>query len=113
MKHVPGAGQTLYEQQGQAKQADRFTGGGLEQLGTGPMSSQNQSKQFDRLDRYAKLMAPPVIKFKDMEEFMATSKILTGPPFLFDVRTRLRKGDQRDGAGAADAADQKRRYHVQ
>jgi GWxTD domain-containing protein len=87
LKHVPGAGQTLYEQQGQAKQADRFSGGGLEQLGAGPMSAQNQSKQFDRLDRFAKLMAPPEIKFKDLESFMATSKILTGPPFLFDVRT--------------------------
>jgi GWxTD domain-containing protein len=87
LKHVPGAGQTMYEQTGQSKQADRFSGGGLEQLGAGPMSSQNQSKQFDRLDRYAKLMAPPEIKFKDLESFMATSKILTGPPFLFDVRT--------------------------
>jgi GWxTD domain-containing protein len=87
LKNVPGAGQTLYEQQGQSSKADRFSGGGLEQLGAGPGSSANQSKQFDRLDRYAKLMAPPVIKFKDMESFMATSKILTGPPFLFDVRT--------------------------
>ena len=87
LKHTPGAGQTLYEQMGQAKQSDRFAGGGLEQLGAGPMSQQNQSKQFDRLDRYAKLMAPPEIKFKDMESFMTTSKILTGPPFLFDVRT--------------------------
>ena len=87
LKYVPGAGETLYEQQGQAKKADRFSGGGLEQLGTGPMSSSNQSKQFDRLARFAKLMAPPEIKFKDLEAFMATSKILTGPPFLFDVRT--------------------------
>jgi GWxTD domain-containing protein len=87
LKHVPGAGQTLYESTGQAKQADRFSGGGLEQLGAGPMSGQNASKQFDRLDRFAKLMAPPEIKFKDMESYMATSKILTGPPFLFDVRT--------------------------
>jgi GWxTD domain-containing protein len=87
LKHTPGAGQTLYEQMGQAKQSDRFSGGGLEQLGSGPMSQQNQSKQFDRLDRYAKLMAAPEIKFKDMESFMTTSKILTGPPFLFDVRT--------------------------
>jgi GWxTD domain-containing protein len=86
LKHVPGAGQTMYEQTGQAKQADRFSGG-LEQLGAGPLSSSNQSKQFDRLDRYAKLMAPPEIKFKDLESFMTTSKILTGPPFLFDVRT--------------------------
>ena len=87
LKHTPGAGQTLYEQMGQAKQSDRFAGGGLEQLGAGPMSQQNQSKQFDRLDRYAKLNAAPEIKFKDMESFMTTSKILTGPPFLFDVRT--------------------------
>jgi GWxTD domain-containing protein len=87
LKHTPGAGQTLYEQMGMAKQADRFSGGGLEQLGAGPMSTQNQSKQFDRLDQFAKLMAPPPIKFKDMEEFMTTSKILKGPPFLFDVRT--------------------------
>jgi GWxTD domain-containing protein len=86
LKHTPGAGQTLYEQMGMAKQADRMSGG-LEQLGAGPMSQQNQSKQFDRLDQYAKLTAPPPIKFKDMESFMTTSKILTGPPFLFDVRT--------------------------
>lgn len=87
LKHVPGAGLTMYEQQGQSTKADRFSGGGLEQLGAGPMASSNQSKQFDRLDRFAKLMAAPEIKFKDLEAFMATSKILTGPPFLFNVRT--------------------------
>ncbi|HEX3372649.1 MAG TPA: GWxTD domain-containing protein [Edaphobacter sp.] len=86
LKHTPGAGQTLYEQMGMAKQSDRMSGG-LEQLGTGPMSQQQQSKQFDRLDTFAKLSAPPVIKFKDMESLMVSSKILTGPPFLFDVRT--------------------------
>ena len=87
LKHTPGAGQTLYEQMGQAKQADRFAGGGLEQLGAGPMTGQNQSKQFDRISMYAKMMAPPEVKFKDLEAYMATSKVLTGPPFLFDVRT--------------------------
>ncbi|GGA58353.1 hypothetical protein GCM10011507_07170 [Edaphobacter acidisoli] len=87
LKHVPGAGLTMYEQMGQASKADRFNGGGIEQLGKGPMSSEQQSKEFDRLDRYAKLMAPPEIKFKDMDEYMTSSKILTGPPFLFDVRT--------------------------
>jgi GWxTD domain-containing protein len=86
LKEVPGAGLTQYEQMGQSSKADRFSGG-LEQLGAGPMSSMNQSKQFDRLDTFAKLMAPPPIKFKDMEAFMTDSKILTGPPFLFDVRT--------------------------
>ncbi len=87
LKHTPGAGLTLYEQMGQASKTDRFSGGGLEQLGKGPGSQANESKQFDRLDTFAKLSAAPVIKFKDLESYMVSSKILTGPPFLFDVRT--------------------------
>ena len=47
----------------------------------------HELRRSDRLDLFAKLQAAPPIKFKDMEAFMATSKILTGPPFLFDVRT--------------------------
>ena len=86
--HVPGAGATMYEQMGMAKQADRFKGG-LENLGTGPMSSMQQSKEFDRLERYAKLQAPPVIKFQDLKlgEFLTSHKVLNGPFFPFDVRT--------------------------
>src|SRR5665213_311465 len=87
LKHVPNAGLTQAEESGQSEKKDRFSGGGLEELGAGPMTQQNQSKQFDRLDLAAKIMAPPPIKFQDLEQFMATSKILTGPPFLFDVRT--------------------------
>jgi GWxTD domain-containing protein len=87
LKNVPGAGQTLYEQMGKSTKADRFSGGGLEQLGDGPMASSNQGKQFDRLDTFAKIMAPPPVKFADLDEFLGTAKVLTGPPFLFDVRT--------------------------
>jgi GWxTD domain-containing protein len=87
LKHVPGAGLTMDEEMGRSNKADRFSGGGLEQLGKGPNSSSNQSKQFDRLDTFAKLQAAPVIKFKDLESYMVSSKILTGPPFLFNVRT--------------------------
>lgn len=87
LKHTPGAGQTLYEQMGQSKQADRFSGGGLEQLGNGPLAQQQQSKQFDRLSTFAKVFAPPPVKFTDMDEFLTKSTILKGPPFLFDVRT--------------------------
>ncbi len=86
LKHVPGAGLTMAEQNGQAKKEDRMSSG-IEQLGTGPMSSMNQSKEFDRISMAAKIMAPPPIKFTDMEEYMVSSKVLTGPPFLFDVRT--------------------------
>jgi len=87
LKHVPGAGLTQYEENGQAKKADRFSGGGLEQLGNGPMASMQQSKQFDRLDTFAKLFAPPPVKFADLDQFLGSAKILNGPPFLFDVRT--------------------------
>jgi len=87
LKNVPNAGLTQWEADGQAKKSDRFSGGGLEQLGTGPMGQQNQSKQFDRLDLEAKIMAPPPIKFQDLEDFMVSSKVLTGPVFNFDVRT--------------------------
>jgi len=84
--HVPGGGATLWEEMGQAKKADRFRGG-LEQLGTGPMSSSQGTKEFDRLDQYAKLEAAPLIKFKDLDEFITSHKVLTGPFFPFDVRT--------------------------
>ncbi|MGB7190725.1 MAG: GWxTD domain-containing protein [Acidobacteriaceae bacterium] len=86
LQHVPGAGQTLYEQMGMAKRSQRSTNG-LETLGNGPFSSQQQAKEFDRLELFAKLQAPPVIKFKDLESFVANHKLLTGPIFPFDVRT--------------------------
>jgi GWxTD domain-containing protein len=86
--HVPNAGQTLYEQMGMAKKADRFKGG-LENLGPGPDSTTNQSKEFDRIELMAKLEAPPAIKFKDMDlaEFLSSHKVLNGPFFPFEVRT--------------------------
>src|SRR5208283_5031590 len=86
--HVPNAGLTQAEENGEAKKEDRFQGGGLERLGLGPGQQQQlQNKQFDRIELMAKIMSPPPVKYADMEEFMASSKILTGPPFLFDVRT--------------------------
>ena len=84
--HVPGGGATLYEQMGQAKKADRFKGG-LESLGSGPLSAGQEGKQFDRIELAAKLFAPPPIKFKDLESFISDHKLITGPIFPFDVRT--------------------------
>jgi GWxTD domain-containing protein len=83
--HTPGAGATLYEQMGMAKKADRFKGG-MEDLGTGPLSSGQQSKEFDRIELFAKLQAAPQVKFKDLESFLVDHKVLTGPVFPFDVR---------------------------
>ena len=83
--HTPGAGSTMYEQMGMSKKADRFKGG-MENLGSGPLSSGQQSKEFDRIEQYAKLQAAPQVKFKDLESFLVDHKVLTGPVFPFDVR---------------------------
>ncbi|HKW18181.1 MAG TPA: GWxTD domain-containing protein [Terriglobales bacterium] len=85
LKYVPNAGLTLYEQMGMASKADRFSGGGLEQLGTGPDSASLQAKQFDRLEQYAKLNSAPPVKFKDLEEVVQHKISYNTMPF--DVRT--------------------------
>jgi len=86
LMHVPGAGQTQWEEMGMAKKADRFKGG-MESLGTGPMSSSQASKEFDRIELAAKIFAPPPIKFTDLDNFISEHKLLNGPVFPFDVRT--------------------------
>ena len=86
LAHVPGMGATQWEQMGQAKKADRFKGG-FETLGTGPLASSQQAKQFDRIELAAKIFAPPPIKFKDLESFITEHKLISGPIFPFDVRT--------------------------
>jgi GWxTD domain-containing protein len=88
--HVPGMGQTQWEEMGMAKKADRFKGG-LESLGTGPLSSSQNSKEFDRIELAAKLFAPPPVKFKDLDNFISEHKLINGPIFPFDVRTDLVK----------------------
>lgn len=84
---VPGMGLTQWEEMGMAKKADRFAGGNLEHLGTGPLTSSNGAKEFDRIELSSKLFAPPPVKFKDLESFITEHKIINGPPFPFDVRT--------------------------
>jgi GWxTD domain-containing protein len=82
---VPGAGLTLYEQMGMAQKSQRFNGG-IERLGLGPVGSTDlQSKQFDRLEQYAKLNRAPTVKFRDLEEVVGHK--ITYNPMPFDVRT--------------------------
>jgi len=84
LKYTPNAGLTLYEQMGMANKADRFTNGGLEQLGAGPFNQDLQSKEFDRLGQFAKLQAAPAVKFKDLEEVVSHKISVNLMPF--DVR---------------------------
>jgi GWxTD domain-containing protein len=83
LMYTPNAGLTMYEEMGMSTKANRFNGG-LERLGQGPFSSQNGTKEFDRLETFAKLNKPPAVKFKDLEE-VVTSKISYNL-MPFDVR---------------------------
>ena len=82
--HTPGGGATLYEQMGLASRAQRVSGG-LETLGPGPESAMNNTKEFDRLETYAKLQAAPPVKFKDLEEVVSHKINVNLMPF--DVLT--------------------------
>ena len=84
LKNTPNAGLTLYEQMGMSSKKDRFTNGGIEQLGRGPFNEDLQTKQFDRLEQFAKLQAAPAVKFKDLEEIVSHKISINLMPF--DVR---------------------------
>lgn len=82
--HTPNAGLTMYEQMGMANKSDRISG--LNPTG-GIMDSQtSQSKRFDALEQYAKLMKPPAVKYTDLEHELVTHKFISNP-MPFDVRT--------------------------
>jgi len=77
---TPNAGLTMWEQMGMSNKSQRFNGG-LERLGLGPDSANLQTKQFDRLEQFAKLQQAPQVKFKDLEEIVNSKVILNPMPF--------------------------------
>jgi len=89
LAEVPGGGPSLLEQMGLSTQAARFTRTdgstaplGLAQInGGGGLESQNE---FTRLEQFAKVQAPPPVKFKDLEE-VVSSRILRNQ-ITFDYR---------------------------
>jgi len=89
MSHVPGGGPSMLEQMGMSTQAARFTRSdgstaplGMAQInGGGGLESQNE---FTRLEQFAKVQAPPPVKFKDLEE-VVSSRILRNQ-ISFDYR---------------------------
>ncbi len=84
LKYTPNGGLTLYESLGMANKVDRFTHGGFEQLGQSPLTDDQNAKEFDRLDQFAKLSKPPAVKFKDLEEVVSHKININLMPF--DVR---------------------------
>src|SRR5215831_16748224 len=65
--YVPNAGLTLMEQMGLASKTDRFNRTDGTRLGQAFGGTPAKMNEFERLDQFAKLQRPPVVKFKDLE----------------------------------------------
>ena len=74
---IPGAGESLMEQMGMSSRTARFTrtDGSTAPLGPAGSSALESQNEFSRLEQFAKVMAPPPVKFKDLEE-VVSSRIL-------------------------------------
>jgi GWxTD domain-containing protein len=64
---VPGAGLTMCEEMGQCDKTARFQRTDGTHLGTGTQALPESMNEFTRIERMAKLQAPPPVKFKDLE----------------------------------------------
>jgi GWxTD domain-containing protein len=86
MSHVPGGGPSMLESMGMSTQAARFTrsDGSTAPLGPAGTSALDSQDEFTRLERFAKVQAPPPVKFKDLEE-VVSSRILRNQ-ISFDYR---------------------------
>ncbi len=86
MAHVPGGGPSLLESMGMSTQAQRFTRSDGSTAPLGPAGSNNldSNEEFTRLEQFAKVQAPPPVKFKDLEE-VVSSRILRNQ-ISFDYR---------------------------
>jgi GWxTD domain-containing protein len=82
--HVPNAGLTDMEAMGMANKADRFRG--VESLGQGFFNSNLNTKEFDRLETFAKLNRAPDVKYNQAMASEIVSHKYRANPLPFDVR---------------------------
>ena len=82
---VPNAGLTMSESLGQSSKADRFTNTDGTTCGAALAGRPASWNEFDRIAQYAKIGAPPPLKFKDLEP-LVTSRVLRNQ-LKFDYRT--------------------------
>jgi len=82
--HVPNAGLTDMEAMGMANKADRFRNG-MESLGQGFFNQNLNTKEFDRLETFAKLNRAPDVKYGELQSELVSHRIRTNP-LPFDVR---------------------------
>ena len=84
--YVPGAGLTLAEQMGMADKTSRFNNTDGTHLGQSLMGAEPTSyNEFERITQFAKLQAPPPIKFKDLEAAVSTRITYNILPMLVHV----------------------------
>ncbi len=67
LTNIPGAGLTMCEQMGQCDKTARFSRTDGTHLGVQPGYLPESMNEFTRLEQFAKLQAPPAVKFKDLE----------------------------------------------
>ena len=86
LANIPGAGLTLSEQLGLSNKADRITGNGFQNT-TGSFQRE-QDSPFRRLEQYAALQRPPVVKYADLQSTLTStdSPLIASDPLNFDVR---------------------------
>ena len=83
--YVPNAGLTLSEQMGMSSKTDRFSRTDGTRLGTGNQPLPERMNEFSRLEQFAKLQKPPVVKFHDLEAIV-NSRITYGTVLPLKVR---------------------------
>jgi GWxTD domain-containing protein len=84
--HVPNAGLTLAEEMGLSTKADRFSRTDGTRMGSPLGGGQSMRyNQFERLQLYANLMKPPVVKFKDLEAVVDSNIEYNTLPFQVEV----------------------------
>lgn len=117
---IPGAGLTMCEQMGQCNKVDRFSRTDGTRLGIAPGMMRESMNQFTRLANFAKLQAPPPVKFKDLEAAVNSTikynllpmKVradfipVTGSSVLTNVTIQFERKDlqfkQKDGVSTAN-----------
>jgi len=74
---VPGAGLTLAESMGMADKSQRFNNSDGTHMAENQMGMglNSQDEEFNRLEKFAAIMTPPAVKFKDLEAD-ATARVI-------------------------------------
>ena len=80
--NVPGAGLTIGESMGTNNKADRFTRADGTTLGTDAYLPESEN-EFNRINTYAKVFAPPKIEYKDLSELVDHSISYSLLPFQY------------------------------